>query len=139
MNISLVPLEHASTAWNQARHWLEPAIERCNGRWTMEHLCAAVMMGNTQLWVAFEDEKIWGAVTTEVTRYPAKTMLSMHFLGGERFDDWYVDMLKNLSRYAKDAGCDGLEGVARFGFWKWLKQDDFVKSSVFYEKDLTDE
>ena len=105
----------------------------------MEHLCAAVMMGNTQLWVAFEDEKVWGAVTTEVTRYPAKTMLSMHFLGGERFDDWYVDMLKNLSRYAKDAGCDGLEGVARFGFWKWLKQDDFVKSSVFYEKDLTDE
>jgi hypothetical protein len=139
MKISLVPLEHASTAWNQARHWLEPAIERCNGRWTMEHLCAAVMMGNTQLWVAFDDDKVWGAVTTEVTRYPARTMLSMHFLGGERFDDWYVDMLKNLSRYAKDVGCDGLEGVARFGFWKWLKQDDFVKSSVFYEKDLTDE
>jgi hypothetical protein len=136
MKISLVPLEYASTAWNQARHWLEPAVEIANGRWTMEHLCAAVMMGNTQLWIAFDDEKVWGAVTTEVTRYPARTMLSMHFLGGESFEDWYGDMLDNLTRYAKDAGCDGIEGIARFGFWKWLKDDGFNKTSAFYEKEI---
>ena len=75
-------------------------------------------------------------MTTEVTHYPARTMLSMHFLGGEGFDDWYGDMLDSLTRYAKDAGCDGIEGIARFGFWKWLKDDGFNKTSAFYEKDL---
>ena len=73
MNISLVPLEHAHTAWNDVRHYLEPAVERCNGRWTMEHLCAAVVMGSTQLWIAFDDDqKIWGCLTTEITQYPAR-------------------------------------------------------------------
>ena len=90
MNISLVPLEHVHTAWNDVRHYLEPAVERCNGRWTMEHLCAAVVMGSTQLWIAFDDDqKIWGCLTTEITQYPAKRVLSMHFLGGEDFDSWY--------------------------------------------------
>ena len=27
MNISLVPLEHAHTTWNDVRHYLEPAVE----------------------------------------------------------------------------------------------------------------
>ena len=126
MKIRLVPLEHASTAWNQARHCLEPAVDRAGGRWTMEHLCAAVVMGNTQLWVAFDDDKVWGA----------KTMLSMHFLGGEDFDAWYSDMLESLTQHAREAGCDGIEGIARFGFWEWLKDDGFRRTSAFYEKNL---
>lgn len=136
MRIRLVPLEHASTAWNQARHCLEPAVDRAGGRWTMEHLCAAVIMGNTQLWVAFDDDKVWGAVTTEIVRYPAKTMLSMHFLGGEGFDAWYSDMLDSLTQHAREAGCDGIEGIARFGFWEWLKDDGFRRTSAFYEKEI---
>ena len=136
MNISLVPLEHVSGAWNDVRHYLEPAIDRCNGRWTMEHLCAAVAMGNTQLWIAFDDEKVWGALTTEITCYPAKRILSMHFIGGEDFDSWYGLLLSRITDYAKDMGCDGIEGVARFGFWKFLQADGFKKSSAFYEKSL---
>jgi len=139
MNISLVPLEHASSAWNDVRDYLEPAVKRCNGRWTMEHLCAAVSMGGTQLWVAFDEEKVWGALTTEVTYYPNKRILSMHFLGGEDFDKWYHLLLEQISRYAKDMGCHSIEGVARFGFWKYLQADGFEKSAAFYEKELGDE
>jgi len=111
MNISLVPLEHAHTAWNDVRHYLEPAVERCNGRWTMEHLCAAVVMGSTQLWIAFDDDqKIWGS--------------------------WYNLLLEQITRYGLDMGCDGIEGVARFGFWKYLQADGFEKSAAFYEKGM---
>jgi len=137
MNISLVPLEHAHAAWNDVRHYLEPAVERCNGRWTMEHLCAAVVMGSTQLWIAFDDDqKIWGCLTTEITQYPAKRVLSMHFLGGEDFDSWYKLLLEQITRYGLDMGCDGIEGVARFGFWKYLQADGFDKSAAFYEKGM---
>ena len=136
MKISLVPLEHAASAWNDVRHYLEPAVETANGRWTMEHLCASLTMGRTNLWIAFDDEKIHGVMTTEVIQYPAKLMLAMHFLGGEDFDSWYSEMLRHITRYGKDMGCDGIEGVARFGFWKWLKDDGFEKSSAFYEKGM---
>ena len=136
MKISLVPVEHTPFAWNEVRHYLEPAIERSDGRWTMEHLCAAVLMGSTQLWVAFDDQRSWGCVTTEITSYPAKKVLSMHFLGGEQFGSWYNLMLEQLTAYAIDMGCESIEGVARFGFWKFLKADGFKKSSAFYEKKL---
>ena len=66
MNISLNSMKHAHSAWNDVRHYLEPAGETANGRWTMEHLCAAVCMGGTQLWVAFDEEKdMGGCLTTE--------------------------------------------------------------------------
>ncbi|MHC4370303.1 MAG: hypothetical protein ACYSW8_22045 [Planctomycetota bacterium] len=136
MNISLVPVEHVSSVWNDVRDYLEPAVEITNGRWTMEHLCAAISMGRTQLWIAFDDEEVKGAMTTELTSYPAKTVLAMHFLGGKDFDDWYSDMLRQITRYALDCGCQGIEGVARFGFWKWLQEDGFKKSSAFYEKEV---
>ena len=83
MNISLVPPEHAHSAWNDVRHYLEPAVETANGRWTMEHLCAAVCMGSTQLWVAFDEEKIWGCLTTEVTQYQPKRCCLCIFLAAK--------------------------------------------------------
>ena len=116
MNISLVPLEHAASAWNDVRHYLEPAVERCNGRWTMEHLCAAVSMGSTQLWVAFDEEKVWGALTTEVTHYPGKRILSMHFLGGEDFDKWYNLLLSRSAATQKTLGAKASRAWRGLGF-----------------------
>ena len=139
MNISLVPQDHIMSIWNSVRGHLEPAVAVSRGRWTMEHLCAALSIGRSQLWIAFDDEKIHGALTTEITQYPGKKILSMHFLGGEGFDAWYEDLLSQITRYAKDMDCDGIEGVGRFGFWKWLEQDEFSRSYVVYERSLEDE
>lgn len=136
MNISLVPSDHVMRIWSEVRDYLEPAVAVSKGRWTMEHLCGALTMGSAQLWIAFDDQKICGALTTEITQYPAKRVLSMHFLGGEDFDSWYEEMLCQITRYAKDMDCDGIEGVARFGFWKWLQRNGFEKSSAFYEKGM---
>ena len=127
MNISLVPVDHVLSVWGDVRGYLEPAVATANGRWTMEHLCASLATGRTQLWIGFDDERIWGCLTTEVVQIS---------LGGKEFDLWYSDLLQQISRYGKDMGCDGIEGVARFGFWKWLKQDGFEKTSAFYEKGM---
>jgi len=136
MNISLVPVGCIFSIWNEARKYLEPAVETSGGRWTMEHLCASLATGGTQLWVADDGSKIVGVLTTEVVQYPAKKALAMHFLGGENFDDWYPDMLNHITIYGQEFGCETIEGVARFGFWKWLQSDGFKKTSAFYEKTL---
>jgi hypothetical protein len=41
-----------------------------------------------------------------------------------------------MADYARAHNCDGIECNARFGFWKWFKQDGFEKASCFYEKML---
>lgn len=136
MKITLVPPEHVFQVWPDIRGYLEPAVETSHGRWTLEHLLAVLCNGRSQLWIAFDDEGIWGALTTEITNYPAKRCLSMHFLGGTEFDRWYSDMLKQISNFGKEMDCDGIEGTARFGFWKFLKQDGFEKCAAFYEKGM---
>lgn len=136
MKITLVPPEHVFQVWPDIRGYLEPAVETSHGRWTLEHLLAVLCNGRSQLWIAFDDERIWGALTTEITNYPAKRCLSMHFLGGTEFDRWYSDMLKQISNFGKEMDCDGIEGTARFGFWKFLKQDGFEKCAAFYEKGM---
>ena len=75
-------------------------------------------------------------MTTQIVNYPNSQMLAFQFLGGEDFDGWYPDMLKILEAFALDGGCNGVEGTARFGFWKWLEKDGFDKSYAVYEKVL---
>lgn len=134
MNVTLVPRDRAHEVWSQVRDYLDPAVERSKGRWTMEHLAIAIASGRSQLWVAYNEDGVFGALTTEIAQYPGKKVLAMHFLGGKEFDLWYGELLAQISRFAKDADCDGLEGVARPGFAKYLIKDGFVKDAIFYEK-----
>ena len=122
MKITLVPPENVFEVWSDIREYLEPAVETSNGR--------------SQLWIAFDEERIWGALTTEITQYPGKRCLSMHFLGGTSLEQWYPSMLEHVTNHGKNMNCSAIEGTARFGFWKFLKQDGFDKTSAFYEKDL---
>ena len=133
--IALVPPERVREAWRQARPHLQDAIDLSHGRWTSDYVLAALVLNEQQLWVVLDPKgNVDGAITSQVARYPEKTMLSIHFLGGTNWDDWYQYLLDTMTRYAKDSGCDGIECVARLGFWKWFQRDGFTKNSVFYEK-----
>jgi hypothetical protein len=60
--------------------------------------------------------------------------LLYQFLGGKNFNDWVWDMLEKFNDWGRDNRCYGIEATARMGFWEWLKQDDFQRSYVVYEK-----
>ena len=133
--ISIIPPNRVREVWSRARPHLERAIKFSNGRWTSDYVLASLVLNEQQLWITIDSkDKVIGAVTTQVACYPERTMLAIHFLGGDDFDGWYEYLLATLLRYAKDAGCDGIECVARNGFWKWFKRDGFEKDSSFYEK-----
>ena len=136
--IALVPPERVREAWKTAKPHLQAAIDLSHGRWTADYVLAALVLNEQQLWVAFDPEgNIDVAVTSQIAKYPEKSMLAIHFLGGTNFDGWYQNLLDTLTRYARDSGCDAIECVARGGFWKWFQHDGFEKTSVFYEKVIT--
>lgn len=122
--------------WQQVRDLLAPAIEESNGRWKPEYVFAALVAGRQTLWVVLQDEKIVAAYTTEISNYPERRLINVHYLGGHGFDDWYRLMLEAVTEAGRALGCDGIEMNARFGFWKWLKNDGFDKKSCFYEKKI---
>ena len=138
--ITMVPPSYVETLWPEVRDQLLKAIARSKGRWTEQALFNSVVSGNQHLWLAFDSEhKINGVGTTELVSYPGKKMLTIQFLGGDKFNEWVWDMLERFTDWAKDNHCDGIEATARMGFWKWLQQDGFERSYVVYERSLKHE
>lgn len=137
IQISVLKPYEVMAVWKQVRGYLKPAVDLSNGRWDLEYVIAGLASGRQNLWVAADENRnIIAAATTEVVDYPLRRMLTMHFIGGEDFDTWYTLMLQGMTQFAKSAGCDGLECVARSGFWKWFKEDGFERTSAFYERPI---
>ena len=135
--IALIPPNYVQTLWDDVEKYLAPAIARSHGRWDMQSLYESVRKMEQHLWVAFnKDNIIEGVATTEFTMYPKKKMLTLQYLGGKNFNDWCWDMLEKFNSWAKDNECDGIEGTARHGMWKWLEQDGFSRSYTVYEKEV---
>ena len=120
--VSLVPPMHIESAWPSLEEYLLPAVERSNGRWTMEALKMWALQNEKQVWIVFDDSKtIHCVAVTQNVVYPASRMLSIEFLGGAGLEKWAFKLLDVLNSWAKDSGCNGIEATARLGFWKWLE------------------
>lgn len=133
--ISLVPPEHCSAVWKDVRKHLARAVDMSGNRWSMEYVLAALVSNEQNLWIAYDQDKtIHGALTTQVVIYPSTRMLALHFLGGDDFDGWYSELLDQVTSFAKKCECEGLETVARKGFWKWFEEDGFEREAAFYDK-----
>lgn len=129
----LVPVEWVPSEWPAAMKLLQPAVERSKGRWNMGALLAALCQGRQQLWLAFDDEKLYGAMTTQIMEYPGCKMVAAHFLGGEQFDLWCDRLLDVLEEFAKNHDCKGVEATARHGFWPFFKRRGYGRAYTVYD------
>lgn len=134
MQISIVPLDYIETAWPQVESYMAGAAEYTYGRYNVEDIKQGVLTKPQQLWIAFDaDNKILGAVVTEIVVYPRMRSLVMHFTGGVDLKSWKPDMLSMLQRFAKENGCDVIESYGREGWGKVFKNDGFKSRFMFYE------
>lgn len=133
--ITLVPHDRAAHVWMSVYKYLDKAVERSHGRWTMETLFNAVATGRQQLWIVLdENDNIDGVATTEIINYPNRKMLAIQYLGGEGLGFWANQILEVFNSWARDNKCKGIEATARKGFWKWLKHDGFDEAYTVFEK-----
>ena len=136
--ITAIPSDRIKRLWPEVSPMLYPAVERSHGRWTMEFLLDALRSGQQQLWIVFEaDQPIKGVATTEILVYPNRKMLGIQYLGGKDLDTWGFSFLEIIEDFAKAAGCSGIEGTARKGFWKWMKEYDYKDAYIVYEKEIS--
>ncbi len=137
--VLLVPTEYVPMEWPRIYDLLKPAVDRSNGRWNMQAVLSILCTGGQQLWLVLENEIPVGAMTTQIVEYPRKRLLAIHFLGGKGFDEWGDEILSAAERYAADAGCQGIEIGARFGFWPFLKRRGYRKAYCIYERDFSED
>lgn len=136
MQVSRVDTKDIETMWPFIEGYMKRAAKYTYGRFEAEDIKEGLLKNPQQLWVAFDDKKIYGAVVTEVTKYPRMTALTVHFLAGIDFESWKDPMLKLVQQFGKDNGCKLIDSYGRPGWEKVWANYGYTKRFIFYELPL---
>ena len=108
------------------------------GRAGIDDIMRFLYTGQMNLWVVYdvEEREPYGFVITETKQYPRCRMLVVQYCAGEPNHMKFVEdqMFDTLERFAKDAGCAGIEFFGRPGWTPHAKQHGFDVRTIVYEK-----
>ena len=133
MEVNLIPFESHEVVWPLVRNYMKGAADYTYGRFEVDDIKIGLAGGNQQLWAAYEDERVYGAVVTEIVTYPRMQALVMHFTGGIELPRWKPQMLESLQVFGKENNCDIIESYGRPGWERVFKDDGFKSKFLFYE------
>jgi len=141
MRASLVPPGMVSSVIPALLPYLAESEKWSKGRASVDDILRFVLNQQMQLWVVHEENTIYGHVITEIKEYPRCKMLVVQYCAGESNHMQYVDdeIFDLLDRFAKDAGCTGIEFVGRPGWRKQAEKYGFEVRSVMYQKFFKEE
>jgi len=99
-----------------------------------------VLNGQMQLWVVYEDGIVYGHVVTEIKQYQQCKMLTSQYCAMQTGTLEQVEnkMHEIAERFARDAGCKGVEFVGRPGWRKTGNMFGYDVQSVMYQKFFKD-
>lgn len=136
MNISLVPHGAVIGLVPSLLSHLRTSAQWTRGRATVDDIVQMVLSGQMQLWAVHDAQHIRGHVITEIKVYPQCKMLTVQYCAMEpgtleQVEDAMQDV---AARFAKDAGCAGIEFVGRPGWRATAKKYGYEVQSVMYQK-----
>lgn len=136
MDIALIPPGKVAGFVPALLPYLEESSRWSRGRATVDDLLRFVLTGQMHLWAVYEGETIKGHVVTEVKTYPQCNMLAIQYCAMEPGTlDQINDKMQEIAvRFAKDAGCAGIEFVGRPGWKKTAQKFGYAVQSVMYQK-----
>jgi len=141
MNMFLVPVGQVYTVLTPLLPYLLESAEWTKGRANADDLIRLVVTGQMQLWVVMDENTVLGHTITEIKQYPQCKMLVIQYCAMEpgtleKVEDHMQDL---AARFAKDAGCDGIEFVGRPGWRNTAHKYGYTTQSVTYQKFFKDE
>lgn len=122
--------------WPEIGPKLAAIADRSRGRWTVEPLLDAILDGRWQLWVVWNraEDRLQAIVGTEIyTELSGKRFCGIRFATGDDRAAW-MPLLDELEQWARENGCDAIDGWCRRGWEKHLPA--YTLTHVLLEKDL---
>lgn len=138
LNISLIPYGGLSQAIMAIMPYLEESAVRSRGRSSVDDILKFLFTQQMVLWVVYDEEtsEAHGHFITEVKQYPQSSMLVIQYAAMlpnhmEQIEDLMQDYAE---KYARNAGCTGIEFVGRPGWKKHATKYGYQTQSVTYQK-----
>lgn len=138
LTISAVPPPAVEIVWADAEPFFQRAVETTDGVYDIETVRRGLGTGEYVLWVVMDGTKIIAAGTTSIRNYPNAKALTIDWLGGERMPEWLEQSMSVMRSFAKDNGCDFVEGYGRKGWGRALQRFGFEPAYTVYRMELSD-
>jgi len=135
-DITLVLNGNITNAVAAVLPYLKVSEDWSSGRSSVDDIVRFIITGQMQLWVVFDQEKCYGHFITEIKEYPQAKFLTIQYCAMEPGTMESVEdkMQEYAERFAKDAGCIGIEFIGCPGWRKTANQYGYELHSVTYQK-----
>jgi hypothetical protein len=138
LDISLIPYGQISYMVAPLLRFLQESESWTKGRSSVDDIVRFVLTGQMQLWVVFDPDtqEIHGYVITEIKQYPQSKMFVIQYCAMNPNHMRYVEdsMHEKADRFARDAGCAGIEFFGRPGWEPHVKKRGYAVKTVVFEK-----
>lgn len=111
-----IPANLVEHFWQLAEPYVKRALDHASGEFLpidLKNFCKDRVV---QLWMISENEKVIGAATTEIVNYPRRRHCRVITISGSRFKEWAGEFDIIICGWAKQQGCQAIEGYVRKGF-----------------------
>jgi hypothetical protein len=136
MELALIPPGQVALVIPALLPFLQESQKWARGRVTVDDIVRFVLNGQMQLWAVHKAGAVHGHVITEIKQYPQCKLLAVQYAAMEPGTLAEVEdtLQETAERFAKDAGCAGIEFVGRPGWAKTADKYGYAVQSVMYQK-----
>ena len=134
--IHLIPPGQVAQMLPALLPYLKVSEQWTQGRARVDDLLKFVLNGQMWLWAVHDGAEVFGHIITEIKQYPQCRMLAIQYCAMkpgtlEEVEDQMQDIAE---RYARDAGCVGIEFVGRPGWRTTARKYGYDTHTVTYSK-----
>jgi len=128
--VVVIPANRAAIYWAQVKPLIWPAFEQFPGEVSSPEVLQNLLSGKMQLWIAFRDKVLGGAIT-QVVPWAEFNSVRIVALGGEDFEDWREPLDDLFTEFAKVWDCDRVTFHGRKGWERRLPNYDLHRIEMF--------
>lgn len=139
MRITAIHPDHLDEVWPYIRDMLEGATDTAGTKFDVDDVLVQAKQNVYVVWGILDEnngDEVVAAFTTRLIVYPKRKALAIDWLGGKRMREWIDDMNDLMMRYAKDLGCQHLEGYGRKAWGRWLGKRGWNPAYTCYEAEV---
>ncbi len=118
-----IPPDAALIAWPVIAPLLRRALDHSLGEYSLGDVRDAVLKGDMTLFAAVEGYRVMGVMVAQVLPFPAKRVLHVLLLGGEKLAEWQPSMDRVVSEWGRANGCTIATAYCRPGMARVLCRD----------------
>ena len=134
MNLSAIPPAAVRDFWPTISPGLENLLEQYTlGKWTAPEVLENLELGDWQLFVVSDEERIIACLVCSILEGHKKT-LEIGLCWGRDADDWSADMGEVLDQIGREMDCDQLALNGRPGWRRIMRELGFTHQSSTYTR-----